>query len=527
MFHGIFRFFIVWHTLVKFGIDELIPKTSLHFIVTFLTYLMPGAWFRDLSAPREVRVRLVLEALGPIYVKFGQALSTRPDLLPPKLSKELAKLQDDVAPFPYKKSIQIIEQSLNMPINKAFAQFDEQVLASASIAQVHTAVLHSGEQVVVKVVRPGISKMIHADIQLMYLFARFVHLISNEVKRLRLPEVVEEFDKTISDELDLLQEAANGSTLRQNFIDSDILYIPQIYWQYCARDVLVMERVFAVSIGDIDTLKAHNVNLEKLAARGVKIFFTQVFYHQYFHADMHPGNIFVDVSDPENPKYVGIDFGIMGSLNDQDQYYLAENFLAFFNRDYRRVAKLHIDSGWVPSYVKVTDFEAAIRKASEPIFGKPLKEISFAQFLLTLFRTARRYEMEVQPQLVLLQKTFFNIEGLGRVLYPDLDLWETGKPILEEWMKNRFGPRGIYKKLKSHSGEYTQILTELPRLVERDLKHKSKYKRQQNYRLTESVLLGFILLIVVQPALWGAPITRYAFSGFALLLLWRLFIRKQ
>ncbi|PID66728.1 MAG: ubiquinone biosynthesis regulatory protein kinase UbiB [Gammaproteobacteria bacterium] len=526
MLHGFFRFFVVWHTLVKYGIEQLIPRTRLSFVVTFLTYLMPVAWFRQLDEPVEVRIRKVLEELGPVYVKFGQAISTRPDLLPPEIAGELAKLQDEVPPFPYEEAVKIIEKSLKKPIRAAFAEFDNTVLASASIAQVHTATLHSGEKVVVKVVRPNIDRTILGDLRLMYVFAGFVNLLSADAKLLRLPEVVDEFEKTISKELDLMQEAANGSALRENFKDSDILYIPKIYFDYCSKNVLVMERIFAVSIGDIDTLKAHNVNLKKLAAHGVTIFFTQVFYHQYFHADMHPGNIFVDVSDPENPKYVGLDFGIMGSLNDEDQYYLAENFLAFFNRDYRRVARLHIDSGWVPSYVKVTDFESAIRKASEPIFGKPLKEISFAQFLLTLFQTARRYEMEVQPQLVLLQKTFFNIEGLGRVLYPDLDLWETGKPILEKWMKDQFGAKAFYHKIKDHAGEYSELIAELPRLVRHNLKENEAAKRRQNRRLIEGVLAGFVLLLLFQPQLWGGAITRYGLSGLLLLLWWRVFFRK-
>lgn len=527
MFHGFFRFFVVWHTLIKYGVEQLIPRTRLSFIVSLLTYLMPVAWTRNLDDPMEVRIRKALESLGPVYVKFGQAISTRPDLLSPEMAAELAKLQDEVEPFPYEIAIAIIEKALKKPINQAFAEFDNNVLASASIAQVHTATLHSGEKVVVKVVRPNIGKMIFGDLKLMYLFAGFANLLSADAKLLRLPEVVGEFEKTITHELDLMQEAANGSTLRENFKNSDILYIPKIYFDYCSKNVLVMERIFAVSIGDMETLKAQKVNLKKLAAHGVTIFFTQVFYHQYFHADMHPGNIFVDTSDPENPKYVGLDFGIMGSLNDQDQYYLAENFLAFFNRDYRRVARLHIDSGWVPSYVKVTDFESAIRKASEPIFGKPLKEISFGQFLLTLFQTARQYDMEVQPQLVLLQKTFFNIEGLGRVLYPDLDLWETGKPILEKWMKEQFSPLAFYRRLKAHSGEYNEIFTELPRLVQHNLKENDVAKRHQHHRLIEGILSGFVLLLLFQPQLWGGTITRYALSGVMLILLWRIFIRKS
>lgn len=520
------RFFTVWHILVKFGVDQLIPRTPLHFVVTFLTYLMPSAWVRNIDEPPAVRLRKALEALGPIYVKFGQAISTRPDLLPPDMAKELAKLQDDVPPFDRAHAVKIIENSLKQSVNTAFARFDNGVLASASIAQVHTAQLHSGEEVVVKVVRPNIIKMIRSDMRLMMFFSQFINALSYETKRLRLPEVVAEFEKTIYNELDLTQEAANAGTLRQNFLHSDILYVPQVYWEFCRKNMLVMERIYGVPINDMETLTANHVDLEKLAARGVEIFFTQVFYDKYFHADMHPGNIFVDIADPQNPKYIAIDFGIMASLDDNDQYYLAENFLAFFNRDYRRVAQLHIDSGWVPETTKVTDFEAAIRKASEPIFGKPLSEISFAQFLLTLFQTARRYEMEVQPQLVLLQKTFFNIEGLGRVLYPDLDLWDTGKPILEQWMKDQFGAKAIYKKLQSHAGEYTQIFTELPILIDKNLKNHEKSREHQQHRLTTSVLLGFVLLTVSQPELWGGLFSRYALITLSSILAWQLWRRR-
>lgn len=526
MFHSITRFFLVWHTLVKYGVDTLIPRTRLHFIVSLLTHLLPIGWTRKLDDSSAVRLRKALEELGPIYVKFGQAISTRPDLLPPEMAFELAKLQDDVPPFPREQAVAIIEKSLKQSVDEAFARFDDEVLASASIAQVHTGQLHSGEEIVVKVARPGMAKTIRSDLGLMYLFAYFINSISGEAKRLRLPEVIEEFDKTIFNELDLTQEAANAGTLRQNFLDSDILYVPKVYWDYCRKDMLVMERIYGVPINDIETLNKHRVNFKKLAAHGVTIFFTQVFYHKYFHADMHPGNIFVDINDPENPKYIAIDFGIMASLDDDDQYYLAENFLAFFNRDYRRVAQLHIDSGWVPETVKVTDFEAAIRKASEPIFGKPLKDISFAQFLLTLFQTARRYEMEVQPQLVLLQKTFFNIEGLGRVLYPDLDLWDTGKPILEKWMKDQFGPKAVYNKLQSHAGEYAQIFTELPILVEKNLKNNEKSRSHDHHRLTDSVLLGFVLLTLSQQDLWGAPLSRYALSGLAVFLVWKLWHKR-
>ncbi len=498
------------------------PSSSFDFIVKAIVYVMPVAWKRNLEESNAVRLRKALEELGPIYVKFGQAISTRPDLLPPEMATELAKLQDDVPPFCREEAVGIIEKSLKKPVDEAFARFDSDVLGSASIAQVHTAQLHNGKEVVVKVLRPNIINTIRSDLGVMYFFAGIIHRLTPDTKRLRLPEIVAEFDKTIINELDLTQEAANGCTLRQNFLNSDILYVPEIYWDYCSKNVLVMERIYGVPINDMETLRKHNVNLEKLAEHGVTIFFTQVFYHQFFHADMHPGNIYCDISDPENPKYIALDFGIVASLNDADQYYLAENFLAFFNRDYRRVAVLHIESGWVPDTVNVVDFEAAIRKASEPIYGKPLSEISFAQFLFTLFQTARSYEMEMQPQLILLQKTFFNIEGLGRVLYPELDLWKTGKPILERWMKDQFGPKAVYKKLQTRAGEYTQILTELPILINKNIKNNPKEKKQENNRLVMSVILGFTLFALVQPVLWYEPISRGVLAACSAILLWKL-----
>lgn len=522
IFHSVSRFFVVWYVLIKYGIDQLIPKTSLHPLLLVVTYMMPSAWGRRLDTPPAQRLKEALEALGPIYIKFGQAISTRPDLLPPEYAKELAKLQDDVAPFSREQAIEIIEKSLKKPVSEAFLQFNSEVLASASMAQVHSAVLHTGEAVVVKVIRPNIEKTIRQDLTLMYLFANIINKLSKETRRLHLPEVVTEFDKTISDELDLLQEAANGSLLRQNFLDSEILYVPKIHWDYCTKKVLVMERVSGYSINDVAAMKAAGVNLKKLAAHGVTIFFTQVFYHKYFHADMHPGNIFIDGSDPENPKYISIDFGIVASLNDKDQFYLAENFLAFFNRDYRRVAQLHIDSGWIPKTVKVTDFEAAIRKASEPIFGRPLKDISFAQFLLTLFQTARRYEMEVQPQLVLLQKTFFNIEGLGRVLYPELDLWETGKPILERWMRDELSIKKTLTEIRNHAGEYRQIAIEMPMLLNQQLKTQKQARQKNAQLIASSILSGFLGLLVLSPDLWGAPWSRYVLLLLLGLMLYRL-----
>jgi len=528
MLRSIGRFFVIWHTLVKFGIDRLVPTgAGKIWVVNLLTYIMPVAWSRQLDQPPALRIRQVLEALGPIYVKLGQAISTRPDLLTKDIAEELSKLQDNVKPFAKAQAIEIIERAIGQSIDRAFAHFDHEVFASASIAQVHTATLNSGESVIVKVVRPNIRQTIRSDLGLMYLFARFAHAISYELRRLRLPEVINEFDKTIMNELDLLQEAANAATLKHHFKDSDMLYVPRIHWRFCTQNTLVMERVYGVPINDMETLNEHRVNLQKLANNGVTIFFTQVFYHQYFHADMHPGNIFVDINDPENPKYIAVDFGIMGSLNDQDQYYLAENFLAFFNRDYRRVAKLHIDSGWVPANVSITDFEAAIRKASEPIFEKPLKDISFARFLMTLFHTAQQFEMQVQPQLVLLQKTLFNIEGLGRVLYPDLDLWATGKPILEKWMKEQLGPIAFYKKLKSQAGEYTELLTGLPSIAKKTLRGIDHNKERQNQHLINAILLGAVLIALLQNQLWGLPWSRLVLVASAVFLSWRLFKPQQ
>ncbi len=523
----IIRFFSILSTLVKYGFDQLIPKSKFDFIIKFFTFIVPTSWNRDISEPAETRVRKALEELGPIYVKFGQAISTRPDLLSDAFAIELAKLQDDVTPFAKEESVEIVEKSLKKPVSEAFAEFSQEILASASIAQVHSAKLHSGEEVIVKIVRPGIAKTIKRDVSLMYLFAKMANFLSSDAKRLRLPEVVAEFEKTINDELDLQQEAANGSVLRDNFKDIDILYVPEIFWNYSSKNVLVMERVYGVPISDMETLNKNNVNLEKLAANGVTIFFTQVFYHQYFHADMHPGNIFVDIKDPENPKYIAIDFGIMGSLNNEDQHYLAENFLAFFNRDYRRVAQLHIDSGWVPSYVKVTDFEAAIRKSSEPIFGKPIAEISFGQFLITLFQTARKFDMEVQPQLILLQKTFLNIEGLGRVLYPELDLWDTGKPILEKWMRDSLGPKSMINKLKEHSGEYRDIIPKLPMLLAKSLKEQPKEKNKDLGNLTNVVLLGFVLLTISQENIWGGDTSRYILAFFVIILIMKIYKGKK
>ena len=442
--------------LVRHGLDEIV--LAIHFFrpIHFVFYLLPWNWLGKKKKPLAVRIRLALEDLGPIFVKFGQALSTRPDLLPPELIAELEKLQDDVPPFDGHIARATVERAMEAPVEKVFAHFDITPLASASIAQVHAARL-DGDEVVVKILRPNVKKQIQRDLALLKMMARLAERYWSEGRRLHAIDVVHEYEKTVTDELDLLREAANASQLRRNFKDSDLLYVPKVYWQYCHRDVMVMERIHGVAVNNIEELKRHNTDLQKLAHRGVEIFFTQVFDHNFFHADMHPGNIFVSIEDPSNPYYMGVDFGIVGSLDLNDQRYLAENFLAFFNHDYRRVVELHIESGWVSAEVRLDEFESAIRTVCEPIFQQPLNQISFGALLLRLFQTARRFNMEVQPQLILLQKTLLNVEGLGRQLYPQLDLWETAKPFLENWMRRRRHPAVLLKRL----------LKQLPALIEK------------------------------------------------------------
>lgn len=439
-------------------LDNLIDPERAPFWLRCFLILLPWRYFIRNNAPRGERVRLSLEALGPIFIKFGQILSTRRDLLPDDISDELSRLQDDVPPFPAEEAIGIIESSLGgsseKRVDTLFARFDREPLASASIAQVHTAQLHTGEEVVVKVIRPGIDRVIRKDIGLMYLFARLLIALSKDARRLRPVEVVADYERTILDELDLLREAANCSQLRRNFLASPLLYVPQVHWDYCRTKVMVVERIYGVPVADIATLKARHVDMKKLAERGVEIFFTQVFRDRFFHADMHPGNIFIDTSNPAEPRYIGIDCGIIGTLEPEDQHYLASNLLAFFRRDYRKVAQLHVDSGWVPRETPVGELEAAIRTVCEPIFEKPLKDISFGQLLVRLFQVARRFNMQVQPQLVLLEKTLLNVEGLGRQLYPELDLWTTAQPYLEKWMKDQVSPTGILCHLKEQSADW-------------------------------------------------------------------------
>ena len=476
-FRVIGRLLQIQRVLVRHGLDEIILATHLFRPLRFAFYLSPATWFeRRKGGTRGERIRLALEELGPIFVKFGQALSTRRDLLPPDIADELAKLQDRVPPFPGPEARAIIERAYGRPVGEVFEQFDETPLAAASIAQVHVARLRSGEEVVVKVVRPGVRAKIERDLEVMYVMARLARDYAREGHRLRPVEVVKEYEKTILDELDLMREAANAAQLKRNFSGSELLYVPEVYWDYCRPDAMVMERIHGVLVSDMDELRRRGTNIQRLAENGVEIFFTQVFRHNFFHADMHPGNIFVQLDDPEHPKYAAVDFGIVGSLDARDQHYLAENFLAFFDRDYNRVARLHVDSGWVPADTRVDELEAAVRTVCEPIFNKPLSEISFGQVLLRLFETARRFQMQVQPQLILLQKTLLQIEGLGRQLYPELDLWKTAQPILKDWAADRLSGRALAQQLRRQLPDVSEAFRMLPQVLQQFVQQASEGK---------------------------------------------------
>lgn len=455
--------------LVKHGLDEIILATRLFRPVGWVFHLLPWNWIPRNHGPRGVRIRRALEELGPIFVKFGQMLSTRRDLMPPDIADELAKLQDRVPPFPGEQARAIVERVLRQPVTGLFKTFDETPLASASIAQVHAATLKDGDAVVVKVLRPGVQQLIRRDLEVLRLIAGLTQRYWSEGRRLRPAEVIDEFDKTLNDELDLMREAANAAQLRRNWAGSPLLHVPEVHWPLTRREVLVTERISGIQVNDLDGLRGAGVDMKKLSERGVEIFFTQVFAHNFFHADMHPGNIFVDATAPDDPRWMAVDFGIVGTLSPEDQHYLAHNFLAFFNRDYRRVAELHVESGWAPSGTRVDEFESAIRTVCEPIFNRPLKDISFGLLLIRLFQTARRFDMQVQPQLVLLQKTLLNVEGLGRELYPELDLWATAKPYMEGWMEEQLGPRSLYDHWRKHLSENTRALIDLPRRAARVL----------------------------------------------------------
>lgn len=475
------RLYFIIQTFLSYGLDELIPRMRITLPLRIwrrMLFWMPN---RHKDKPLGERLRLALQELGPVWIKFGQMLSTRRDLFPPLIADQLAMLQDRVAPFDGHLAKKQIEKAMgDLPVETWFDDFAIEPLASASIAQVHTARLkESGKEVVIKVIRPDILPVIKADLKLIYRLAGWVPRLLPDGRRLRPREVVREYEKTLIDELDLLREAANAIQLRRNFENSPMLYVPEIYSDYCSQNMLVMERIYGIPVSDIAALEKNGTNMKLLAERGVQVFFTQVFRDSFFHADMHPGNIFVSYKHPEDPQYIGIDCGIVGSLNKEDKRYLAENFIAFFNRDYRKVAELHVDSGWVPPDTNVEEFEFAIRTVCEPIFEKPLAEISFGHVLLNLFNTARRFNMEVQPQLVLLQKTLLYIEGVGRQLYPQLDLWKTAKPFLESWIKDQVGIPALVRALKEKGPFWIEKMPELPELIYNGL--------QQGKRLQQSV----------------------------------------
>ena len=456
--------------LVRHRLDDFVRATHLYRPLRLVFFISPWTWFqRDTGLSRGARLRLALEELGPIFVKFGQALSTRRDLLPGDIADELARLQDNVPPFPGAIARAMIERSYGGPFDERLRDFDETPLAAASIAQVHTAKLADGREVIVKVLRPGMKDLIELDLEVMYTLAGLAQRWWPPSRRLKPLEIVREYEKTILDELDLLREAANASQLRRNFAGSPLLYVPEIYWDHCRTDVLVMERIHGIQIGEIERLRELGTDFKRLAESGVEIFFTQVFVHNFFHADMHPGNIFVLAGDPANPRYAAVDFGIVGTLDLRDQRYLAENFLAVFNRDYRRVATLHVQSGWVPADTRVDEMESAIRTICEPIFDRPLKEIYFGAVLLRLFEALRRFDGQIQPQLLLLQKTLLNVEGLGRQLYPDLDIWQTASPVLRRWMRERMSARSVWLELRRGLPDALEIFKALPSLAKRTI----------------------------------------------------------
>jgi ubiquinone biosynthesis protein len=469
------RLLKIQRALVRHRLDEFVRATHLYRPLRYLYYFSPWTWFqRGVGGTRGERLRLALEELGPIFVKFGQALSTRRDLLPADIADELAKLQDRVPPFPGNVAIAMIEKTFGRPLAEIFGSFETLPLAAASIAQVHAATLKNGDDVVVKVLRPGMREVIDLDLEVLDALAKLADEYWIEARPVRPVEVVREYRKTVTDELDLMREAGNASQLKRNFAGSSLLYVPQIHWDYCRQNVMVMERIHGIIVSRVEELRARGTDIAKLAENGVEIFFTQVFRHNFFHADMHPGNIFVQIDDPRNPRYAAVDFGIVGTLQPRDQHYLAENFMAFFNRDYGRIAHLHVESGWVPTGTRVDELESAVRTVCEPIYNKPLKEISFAQVLLRLFETARRFDMQVQPQLILLQKTLFNIEGLGRQLYPELDLWKTAQPVLREWMKERVSPRTIFKEIRAHWPDALLTLRQMPQILQTSIREAAE-----------------------------------------------------
>jgi ubiquinone biosynthesis protein len=526
------RMLEIQRALVRHRLDDFVRATHLYRPLRFLYFLSPWTWFqRGRGTTRGERLRLALEELGPIFVKFGQALSTRRDLLPPDIADELAKLQDRVPPFDGAVAAAMIEQALGSGLDQVFGSFETAPLAAASIAQVHAATLKNGQEVVVKVLRPGMLEVIELDLEVLATLAALAQEYWIEARPVRPIEVVREYRKTILDELDLLREAGNAAQLKRNFAGSSLLYVPEVYWDHCRSNVMVMERIHGLVISQIDELRARGADIAKLAENGVEIFFTQVFRHNFFHADMHPGNIFVQIDNPKLPRYAAVDFGIVGTLQPRDQYYLAENFMAFFDRDYARIAQLHIESGWVPRGTRVDELESAVRTVCEPIFNKPLKEISFAQVLLRLFETARRFEMQVQPQLILLQKTLFNIEGLGRQLYPELDLWKTARPVLAQWMRERTSPRTMLKQIRTHLPDALMALSQVPGVLQTRIREAAEGQapaveplgvapmreelRQSAARRDRLLIAGVLWL---SGLIWLAIATRYPWLGWMQML---------
>ena len=496
-----FRLFKIIFVVFSFGLDEfLLEHDRMRWLRVPLNKLL---FMRDISQPRAVRLRLALESLGPIFVKFGQMLSTRRDLMPTDLADELARLQDQVPPFPSAQAVALLEATYRKPLLEVFKSFDETPIASASVAQVHFAVLHDGREVAVKILRPGIMHTIAHDIALLKIAAGLIEWLWVDGRRLKPRRVIEEFEKHLADELDLTREAANGSQLRRNFASSALLLVPEMFWDYCTSEVMVMQRMYGMPISQVDALREAGVDIPKLAANGVEIFYTQVFRDGFFHADMHPGNVLV----ASDGRYIALDFGIMGTLTDTDKHYLAQNFIAFFRRDYKRVAEVHIESGWAPKNTRVDELESAIRAVCEPIFDRPLREVSFGRVLLRLFQTSRRFGIEIQPQLVLLQKTLLNIEGLGLQLDPELDLWKTAKPWLERWMSEQVGWRGFFKSLKEEAPHYATLLPQLPRLLHQRLHEnptagienaiQQLLVQQQRWNTLLTFIVGILLLQMV------------------------------
>jgi len=501
---GFARLITFYMKLIRYRLDKIILANSFLKKLNPLIYLSFWRYLYSDKLSDGKRIRLTLESLGPIFIKFGQTISTRKDLLPEEIAKELAKLQDKCPPFPASESQAIIEKGLGDSVENLFSSFEKTPLSSASIAQIHTAVTIEGENIIIKVVRPSIEKQIARDLKLLYFFASIIDKAPNG-KRLRLIEVVSIFEKIIYNELNMMIEAANASLLRENFKDSDLLYVPKVYWNLCRENILVTERIYGTPISDIKTLKRNKVNLKKLSEKGVIIFFSQVFEHNFFHADMHPGNIFVG----KNEKYLGVDFGIMGSLSDQDRHYLAKNLLAFFNQDYKAVAQAHIESSWAPKDINIIEFENAIRSVCEPIFKKPLNKISFGTVLLNLFKEAKRFDIYIQPQLLLLYKTMLNIEGLGRDLYPELDLWSTAKPFLEKITEEKYNNKAIFEKFYKKIPEALYNAPKLPTLIIKTLEKIIKEDNtdskqteiitkqlQENSKKQKKIILSGIFLIL-------------------------------